>query len=82
MTDQSGCWDNGPGPDKGLEIFSADQLKDATFVTTIAKSLSIAATPFITLLVEDIIKSGAPTDFTNTIQNSFNFVKANPDYLI
>jgi hypothetical protein len=26
MTDQSGCWDNGPGPDKA-EILSAEQLK-------------------------------------------------------
>jgi hypothetical protein len=81
MTDQSGCWDNGPGPDK-TEILSTEQLKGVKFVTTIAKSLSVAATPFITLLVEDIIKSGTPTDFTTTIQNSFNFVKANPDYII
>jgi hypothetical protein len=50
MIDQSGCWDNGPGPDK-LEILSTEQLKDVTFATTIAKSLSVAATPFITLLV-------------------------------
>jgi hypothetical protein len=50
MTDQEGCWDNGPGPDKA-EILSAEQLKGVSFATTIAKSLSVAATPFITLLV-------------------------------
>ena len=50
MIDQSGCWDNGPGPDKA-EILSTEQLKGVTYATTIAKSLSVAATPFITLLV-------------------------------
>ena len=81
MTDQSGCWDNGPGPDKA-EILSSDQLKGLSLFSTIAKFVSIAATPFITLLVQDVIKSGSEFDYAASIQNSMNFIKANPDYLV
>jgi|LauGreDrversion4_2_1035121.scaffolds.fasta_scaffold745946_1 hypothetical protein len=50
MTDQSGCWDNGPGPDKA-EIFTTEQLKEATSISTIAKTALVVASPFVTLLV-------------------------------